>query len=141
MRAHFASDIPASPDTEDVLQQQDTSNATKESQPNMTAIESHSLLQDRIIEFRSDSSKMAVVGEFVEDVLKKAQEEANKQQNDKTKNSQQVCFIILQLIDLKKFLNILSKCFINFQGKNKTQKQSKFIIYMQPIFILRKFKN
>lgn len=95
MRAHFASDIPASPDAEDVLQHQDTSNTAKESQSNMTTIESHSLLQDRIIEFRSDSSKMAVVGEFVEDVLKKAQEEANKQQNDKNKNSQQVCFNIL----------------------------------------------
>lgn len=94
MRAHFASDVPASPDTEDVLQQNATSNATKEPQPNVTGTESHKQLQDRIMEFKGDSIKMAVVGEFIEDVLKKAEEEANKQKNDKTKNSQQVCFII-----------------------------------------------
>lgn len=87
MRAHFASDVPASPDTDDGLQQD-----TKEPQPKELAAvnETENLLQNRILEFKSDSSKMAVVGEFIDDVLQKAEEEANKQQNDKNKNSQQV---------------------------------------------------
>ncbi|KAM7355067.1 uncharacterized protein ACRADG_001289 isoform 1-T1 [Cochliomyia hominivorax] len=96
MRAHFASDIPASPDTDDGLKQ-DTIN-TKEPQPKVAGNETENVLQDRILEFKSDSSKMAVVGEFIDEVLQKAEEEANKQQNDKNKNSQ--------------------------QGKSKTQKQS-----------------
>ncbi|XP_046808241.1 uncharacterized protein LOC111677886 isoform X1 [Lucilia cuprina] len=98
MRAHFASDIPASPDTDDGLQSPDAID-TKEPQPKVASVnETENLLQDRILEFKSDSSKMAVVGEFIDDVLQKAEEEANKQQKDKHKNSQ--------------------------QGKNKTQKQS-----------------
>ncbi|XP_023294860.2 uncharacterized protein LOC111677886 isoform X2 [Lucilia cuprina] len=98
MRAHFASDIPASPDTDDGLQSPDAID-TKEPQPKVASVnETENLLQDRILEFKSDSSKMAVVGEFIDDVLQKAEEEANKQQKDKHKNSQ--------------------------QGKNKTQKQN-----------------
>ncbi|XP_065361000.1 uncharacterized protein LOC135954710 isoform X2 [Calliphora vicina] len=94
MRAHFASDVPASPDTDDGLQQDAID--TMEPQPKVAGNEFENVLQDRILEFKSDSSKMAVVGEFIDDVLQKAEEEANKQQKDKHKNSQ--------------------------QGKNKTQK-------------------
>lgn len=93
MRAHFASDIPASPDADAALQEDSSSVTlmTKEPQPNSTSSETtQHLLHDRIVEFKSDSSKMAVVGEFIDDVLQKAEEEANKQQNDKNQNSQQV---------------------------------------------------
>lgn len=87
MRAHFASDVPASPDAE-VGMQQDSAD-TKEPQPQVADSETENHIQDRVLEFKSDSSKMAVVGEFIDDVLQQAEEEANKQQNEK--NLQQVC--------------------------------------------------
>ncbi|XP_005187267.2 uncharacterized protein LOC101900863 isoform X1 [Musca domestica] len=88
MRAHF--DIPASPDTDDggVLESKDGGN--DQIAAHAGGDESHEQLQTRIMEFKSDSSKMAVLGEFIDEVLEKAEEEANKQQdNGDTSNSQQ----------------------------------------------------
>lgn len=121
MRAHFANDVPASPDTEDGLQQDSFIN-TKEPQPKVAK----NLSQDRILEFKSDSTKMTVVGEFIDDVLQKAEEEANKQQIDKNKNSQQVCVTHFQK-NLRKNSSE-QNVFLLLQGKNKTQKQSKFYL-------------
>lgn len=93
MRAHF--DIPASPDTDDggVLESKDGGNG--QIAAHAGGDESHEQLQTRIMEFKSDSSKMAVLGEFIDEVLEKAEEEANKQQdNGDTSNSQQVCMYI-----------------------------------------------
>lgn len=88
MRAHFASDVPASPDTDDGGLQQQQENDAQNAQS--ATAESQEQLKSRIMEFKSDSTKMAVVGEFIDDVLEKAEEEANKQQDNQDKNSQQV---------------------------------------------------
>lgn len=100
MRAHFATDIPASPDTDESGLQPGNSEALKV-QSNISKsnggegeaedeADSQEKLQSRIMEFKSDSSKMAVVGEFIDEVLEKAEEEANKQQQSENKQSQQV---------------------------------------------------
>lgn len=100
MRAHFATDIPASPDTDESGLQTGNSEALKV-QSNISKsnggegeaedeADSQEKLQSRIMEFKSDSSKMAVVGEFIDEVLEKAEEEANKQQQSENKQSQQV---------------------------------------------------
>ncbi|XP_073843159.1 uncharacterized protein isoform X2 [Musca autumnalis] len=93
MRAHF--DIPASPDTDDgeILETKDSQKSQSVSNNNGQIAggggNGDEELKSRIMEFKSDSSKMAVLGEFIDEVLEKAEEEANKQQGDTTSNSQQ----------------------------------------------------
>ncbi|XP_075161629.1 uncharacterized protein LOC142234386 isoform X2 [Haematobia irritans] len=97
MRAHFATDVPVSPDTDDGGLIQDTTSNISKLQTNndgkAKSIEdnnddSDEKLKSRIVEFKSDSSKMAVVGEFIDEVLEKAEEEANKQQNGNNTSQQ-----------------------------------------------------
>ncbi|XP_073843160.1 uncharacterized protein isoform X3 [Musca autumnalis] len=94
MRAHF--DIPASPDTDDgeILETKDSQKSQSVSNNNGQIAggggNGDEELKSRIMEFKSDSSKMAVLGEFIDEVLEKAEEEANKQQGDTTSNSQQL---------------------------------------------------
>uniref|UniRef100_A0A1B0FPU3 Uncharacterized protein n=1 Tax=Glossina morsitans morsitans TaxID=37546 RepID=A0A1B0FPU3_GLOMM len=82
MRAHFASDVPLSSDTDD--------DDVRESSSQDNA-RTHDALKTRIMKFKSDSSNMVVVCEFIDDVLQKAEEEAaSRQQIAKNcKNSQQ----------------------------------------------------
>uniref|UniRef100_A0A1A9UFW6 Uncharacterized protein n=1 Tax=Glossina austeni TaxID=7395 RepID=A0A1A9UFW6_GLOAU len=82
MRAHFASDVPLSSDTDD--------DDVRESSSQDNA-RTRDALNTRIMKFKSDSSNMVVVCEFIDDVLQKAEEEAaSRQQIAKNcKNSQQ----------------------------------------------------
>uniref|UniRef100_A0A1A9WSM2 Uncharacterized protein n=1 Tax=Glossina brevipalpis TaxID=37001 RepID=A0A1A9WSM2_9MUSC len=81
MRAHFASDIPLSPDTDEY----DIKEYSYQD-----SIRAHEDLKTRIMKFRNDSSNMMEVCEFIDDVLQKAEAEANRQQIAKNcKNLQQ----------------------------------------------------
>uniref|UniRef100_A0A1B0BNE0 Uncharacterized protein n=1 Tax=Glossina palpalis gambiensis TaxID=67801 RepID=A0A1B0BNE0_9MUSC len=77
MRAHFASDVPLSSDTDDDDMRESSS------QDNART---HDGLKTRIMKFKSDSSNMVVVCEFVDDVLQKAEEEAASHFNGKMGN-------------------------------------------------------
>ncbi|XP_013106328.1 uncharacterized protein LOC106086273 isoform X2 [Stomoxys calcitrans] len=93
MRAHFATDVPASPDADgnDLVDSSQAQTApSHDADEGKRHSDTQEKLKSRIVEFKSDSSKMAVVGEFIDEVLEKAEEEANKQQNtDGNKTLQQ----------------------------------------------------